>query len=121
MASRLREIVVDCTEPALIAEFWGRVLGWQVQQEESYYWMIPPDADGATALALVFVPVPERKSVKNRVHIDVSPVGCDQGEELERLLSLGAVRADVGQGEQTWIVLADPEGNEFCLLRGRLD
>lgn len=97
------------------------MLGWEVQQEESFYWMTAPDAEEATGLALVFAPVPERKSGKTRLHIDVSPVGCDQDEELERLLSLGAVHADVGQGEQTWIVLADPEGNEFCLLRGRLD
>ena len=72
-------------------------------------------------LALVFVPVPEGKTTKNRVHIDVSPTGLDQSDELARLLALGAVQVDVNQGEQSWIVLADPEGNEFCLLRGRLD
>lgn len=121
MASRLREIAIDCHDAAAVATFWGRVLGWEVQQEEPIFWMTAPDAEEATGLALVFVPVPEQKTVKNRVHIDVSPVGCDQEEELERLLSLGAVRADVGQGDQPWIVLADPEGNEFCLLRTRLD
>jgi Glyoxalase-like domain len=51
----------------------------------------------------------------------VGPVGVDQDEELERLLDLGAVKVDIGQGEQSWIVLADPEGNEFCLLAGRVD
>jgi hypothetical protein len=65
--------------------------------------------------------VPEPKSVKNRIHIDLNPTGCEQPEELERLLALGAKRIDIGQGEQTWVVLADPEGNEFCLLRTRLD
>lgn len=83
--------------------------------------MTAPGADETTGLALVFVPVPEPKVVKNRLHIDVSPVGCEQEEELDRLVSLGAVRADVSQGEQPWVVLADPEGNEFCLLQRRLD
>ena len=59
--------------------------------------------------------------MKDRLHIDLSPHGCDQATELERLLALGAKRIDIGQGEQTWVVLADPEGNEFCLLRGRFD
>jgi hypothetical protein len=59
--------------------------------------------------------------VKNRLHLDLRPIGCDQRDELERLLECGARRADVGQGDETWIVLADPEGNEFCLLRGRGD
>ncbi|HVC13549.1 MAG TPA: VOC family protein [Acidimicrobiales bacterium] len=121
MASLLREICIDCSDPAAVADFWGRVLGWEVRREDPTYWMAAPGADEATGLALVFCPVPERKTVKNRLHIDVSPVGCDQEEELARLLGLGAVRADVGQGEQTWIVLTDPEGNEFCLLRSRID
>jgi glyoxalase superfamily protein len=67
------------------------------------------------------VPVPEAKTVKNRVHIDVNPTGVDQAEELERLLSLGATRVDIGQGDVPWVVLADPEGNEFCLLARRID
>ena len=65
---------------------------------------------------LLFQDVPEGKTVKNRLHIDVNPVGCDQDEELERLLDLGATHTDIGQGEQSWVVLADPEGNEFCIL-----
>jgi hypothetical protein len=66
--------------------------------------------------------VPEPKTIKNRVHIDVNPVGGDQAQELQRLLGLGARQVDVGQGEdKTWVVLADPEGNEFCLLRRRVD
>ncbi|HSS09235.1 MAG TPA: VOC family protein, partial [Acidimicrobiales bacterium] len=70
---------------------------------------------------LVFVPVPDAKTVKNRLHIDLNPVGADQETELERLMALGARPVDIGQGEQSWVVLADPEGNEFCLLRRRLD
>ena len=72
------------------------------------------------APALLFLRVPERKVVKNRLHIDVNPVNCDQQQEVERILALGARHVDVGQGEQTWVVLADPEGNEFCVLRDRL-
>jgi len=66
---------------------------------------------------IVFVPVPERKSVKNRVHIDVNPIDRTQAEEVERLEALGARRVDVGQGDVGWVVMADPEGNEFCVLR----
>jgi hypothetical protein len=65
--------------------------------------------------------VAEAKTVKNRVHIDVNPSGCDQAEELERLLGLGARPVDVGQGDVPWVVLADPEDNEFCLLGRRVD
>jgi hypothetical protein len=70
----------------------------------------------------VFVPVPEAKTVKNRIHVDVNPLNCEPAEELERLLALGATKVDVGQGEDVpWVVLADPEGNEFCLLGRRID
>jgi hypothetical protein len=69
------------------------------------------------APTLVFIKVPESKAVKNRLHIDVSPIDRGQDEEVERLLALGARRVDIGQGEQSWVVLADPEDNEFCVLR----
>ncbi len=69
---------------------------------------------------MTFVPVPGTKAIKNRLHIDVNPVGCDQAQEVARLIGLGARRVDVGQGEQSWVVLADPEGNEFCVLRTHL-
>ena len=59
--------------------------------------------------------------MKNRIHLDVSPVGCDRDEEVARLEGLGAKRVDVGQGDQPWVVLADPEGNEFCVLGRRAD
>ena len=67
--------------------------------------------------ALKICRLAEAKGVKNRLHIDVNPVGCDRDEEVERLIGLGARRTDIGQGEQTWVVMADPEGNEFCILR----
>jgi hypothetical protein len=68
---------------------------------------------------LTFARVPEGKVVKNRLHIDVNPTDREQDEEVRRLLDLGARRVDIGQGEQSWIVLADPEGNEFCVLASR--
>ena len=68
--------------------------------------------------SLLFARVPEAKSVKNRLHIDVSPVGSTRDEEVERVMAFGATRVDVGQGDVSWVVLADPEGNEFCVLRG---
>ena len=111
MSSRFTELVIDCADPARVADFWCQVLGWRVIERGPL-----------GGLTLVFVPVPEPKTVKNRVHIDVNPVGSDQAEELDRLLALGAQHVDVGQGQdQTWVVLADPEGNEFCLLRRRVD
>jgi len=71
--------------------------------------------------SIVFVPVSETETVKNRVHLDVSPVGCDRAEEVARLEALGATRLGIGQGERGWVVLADPEGNEFCVLGRRVD
>jgi hypothetical protein len=96
------------------------VLGWPVVDADGFFWLSATGEPTSPPL-LVFVPVPEAKTVKNRVHLDVNPSGCDQAEELERLLALGARRVDVGQGDQPWVVLADPEGNEFCLLARRVD
>jgi len=127
MGSRLTEIVVDCHDPAALAAFWAAALGYHVvrseegQVEISPWEREPPDlaervrrAPGAPAL--VFVTVPEAKTVKNRLHLDVRPVDSSHQAEVERLLALGARRADIGQGEVPWVVLADPEGNEFCVL-----
>ena len=122
MAARLTEIVVDAHDPARLARFWGAVLGWPVTNEERGFSWISATGDYTAHPMVVFVPVPEGKTVKNRVHLDVNPAGADQAEELERLLALGATRADVGQSADVpWVVLADIEGNEFCLLGRRLD
>jgi hypothetical protein len=120
MGAVLREVVVDCHDPRRVAQFWGQVLGWEVQAHGDALWMSESGAPFPD-LVLVFVQVPEAKSVKNRMHLDVSPVGCDRDAEVERLLGLGARRVDVGQGDQGWVVLADPEGNEFCVLGRRAD
>jgi len=127
MGSRLTEIVVDCRDPVAQAAFWAAVLGYHVVrsahgQVEIAAWPREP-ADLAEQVrqapvvpALVFVTVPEGKAVKNRLHLDVRPADGSIEAEVARLVALGARRADVGQGSQPWAVLADPEGNEFCVL-----
>jgi hypothetical protein len=119
MAAVLTEIIVDCNDPLRVAEFWGQVLGWQVQEHDGVLWM-SESADWRD-LCLVFVQVPDRKSAKNRIHLDVSPAGCGRDDEVARLVALGAQPVDVGQGDAPWVVLADPEGNEFCVLGRRAD
>jgi catechol 2,3-dioxygenase-like lactoylglutathione lyase family enzyme len=114
----LTEVVVDAADPERLARFWAEVLGWR--PTGAYQGVVEiADTDGRRP-TLVFVPVPEPKAGKNRLHLDLYPTGCNQSEELSRLLALGAVEVDVRQGDQTWVVLADPEGNEFCLLRTRV-
>ncbi len=122
MACRLSEIVIDCRDPEALARFWCEVLGYQELSREDGAIEIGPEAGfGGPAPTLVFAPVADPTPGRLRVHIDVSPTDRDQDAELQRLLALGAVPADVGQtGEESWHVLADPEGNEFCLLRTRL-
>ena len=122
MGSVFRELVIDCEDPERIAGFWSEVLGWPLTKEEQgFCWLSSTGDFMSPEPLLIFVPVPEAKTVKNRLHIDVNPTGSDQPEELERLLALGARPVDVGQGEVPWVVLADPEGNEFCLLKRRVD
>jgi len=119
VGSVLDEIVIDCADPQRVAGFWAAALGWEAQREGDYWWMNASGDPADGSLMLVFVPVPEPKTVKNRVHIDVAPQGCTQGEEVDRLLGLGASHVDIGQKDVSWVVLADVEGNEFCVLRGR--
>lgn len=124
MTSRFTELNIDAHDPRTVADFWCEVLGYRVIDEKDEYveiasWEIDADAIRARVMppTLVFVPVPEGKAVKNRLHIDVSPIDRSQEDEVERLIALGARRVDIGQGDVTWVVLADPEGNEFCVLR----
>lgn len=116
MSLTFSELVIDSHDPVRVGEFWRQVLGWQVTasgDDGEVELKGPGDAP-----TLLFVPVPESKAVKNRLHIDVSPVGTSRDDEVDRLVALGATRVDVGQGDASWVVLADPEGNEFCVLRG---
>jgi predicted enzyme related to lactoylglutathione lyase len=116
MAARFSELIVDANDVERLAGFWEAVLGWE-RRPTSDPGDVELGAPDGSLPTIVFTPVPETKQVKDRIHIDVSPVGTDQETELERLLALGATRVDIGQGDVSWIVLADPEGNEFCLLR----
>src|SRR5829696_7225661 len=110
------QVVVDAHDPVALGRWWAEALGWVVAGDAADEFEIRPTPDGVPGL--LFVPVPEEKAGKNRLHLDFRPV--DQTAEVERLLSLGARRADVGQRDASWVVLADPEGNEFCILSGRV-
>jgi predicted enzyme related to lactoylglutathione lyase len=116
VASRWYTVVVDAANPALMARFWAAVLDYQIVFEQPDEVVIAMDRE--TYPGIIFVPVPEPKSVKNRLHIDLNP--DNQDAEVARLLALGAKRIDVGQSDEvTWVVMADPEGNEFCVLTAR--
>src|SRR3712207_4139634 len=124
MACRFSELVVDSRDPEALAAFWAAVLDYSVlgREEDGSVEIGPPEGFGGRAPTLLFGSVADPAPGKVRLHIDVNPTDRDQDAELERLLGLGATPADVGQTpEMNWHVLADPEGNEFCLLRRRLD
>ena len=115
MTSRIATITVDATQPEVVADFWCQVLGWRVIERDDELVSIGPDDESWPGMDIIAVP--EGKVVKNRLHLDLRADGTTQQQELERLLALGARRADVGQGpDVSWVVLSDPEGNEFCLL-----
>jgi catechol 2,3-dioxygenase-like lactoylglutathione lyase family enzyme len=128
MPVRWYTVVVDCRDPAAQARWWGEVLDWPVVYEDEEEVVIAPRHaldDERTpweqrATGLCFVSAPEDKTVKNRLHMDVAPPkDVAQEDEVARLVELGASHVDIGQGERSWVVLADPEGNEFCVLSPR--
>lgn len=119
MSSRFGELVVDCRDHVVVAEFWRAVLDYRVAEKNEDENWIALEGEPGSGPVLVFQNVPEEKVVKNRLHIDVNPRDRDQDAEVERLVALGARRIDIGQGETPWVVMADPEGNEFCVLRTR--
>ena len=125
MVSRVSHTTFDCRDAYALSEFWKRVLGYgdvpgdpnEPGHEEC---MIVGGADDQT---LLFVEVPEGKQVKNRVHLDLEPTDRARDAEIERVIALGAsplhdLRKEDGSG---WLVLTDPEGNEFCILRSRAE
>jgi predicted enzyme related to lactoylglutathione lyase len=120
MANRITAWCIDCEDPDGLAEFWTAVLGWVVTERDDEGVAIKPAADAGWGIDLLRVPDGPKRT-KNRIHLDVNATDRDQAAELERLLALGARPVDVGQGDVSWHVLADPEGNEFCLLRGRVE
>ena len=125
MTSRFSEVVVDSHDPLRLARFWSEVLGYTIIDETPEVVEIAGTEQTAEALragvvppTIIFIAVRDEKMVKNRVHIDLRPVDRTTAEEVERIIALGARRADIGQpADATWVVLADPEGNEFCVLR----
>jgi hypothetical protein len=127
MTSKFTELAIDCADPSGLARFWCSVLGYEVQGEDDGTVtigspMVPEGKNhrGPVPPVLTFARVPEGKTVKNRLHLDVNPTDREQDEEVRRLLGLGARHADVGQGpDVSWVVMTDPEGNEFCVLAGR--
>ena len=131
MALRWYSTVVDCRDVAAQARWWAEALGWKaVFESDEEVVLVPAHATEellrSTAWeqvppGLVFVPVPEGKTVKNRLHIDLAPhTSDDRNAEIARLVAMGATRVELGQGaDVSWDVLADPEGNEFCVLSSR--
>jgi len=121
MSLRIQSLSIDSVDPARTATFWEAALGWRLTYEDADEVVLEPpsgSADEGVSPDLLFLRVPESKSVKNRLHLDLRP--DDQAAEVARLTALGAVRVSVGQdGSESWIVLADPEGNEFCVLAAR--
>lgn len=118
MNIRVQCVVIDCHDPPVLAGFWADVLGWRVTLAQEHEACIePPEGSPENDVSpdYLFVKVPDEKVIKNRLHLDLRPQ--DQMEEVRRLERLGARRVDIGQApDVSWIVLADPEGNEFCVL-----
>jgi predicted enzyme related to lactoylglutathione lyase len=118
---RLYSVLIDSTDPKALGRWWAQALAWQVtfEDDDEVDVAVGVDADGKEIEPiLTFLPSTEKKTAKNRLHIDLAP--DDRDAEVDRLLALGATRADIGQGDDvSWVVLADPEGNEFCVLSAR--
>ena len=109
------QVVIDARDPVALGRWWADVLGWVVVDDSVDEFEIRPSRDQLPGL--LFVSVAEPKLAKNRLHLDFRPE--DQQAEVDRLLDAGARRVDIGQGSASWVVLADPEDNEFCVLSAR--
>ena len=124
MAIKFEGVTVDALDPHGLAEFWAAVLGWKIagELEEIEVWIQPDSSDSVSTgfPEILFLINADAKRVKNRLHLDLRP--DNQAEEVARLEKLGAKRIDIGQNQNercTWIVMADPEGNEFCVLNDK--
>ena len=109
------QIVVDALDPVALGRWWAEALDWVVVNDDPEEFEIRPAPERLPGI--LFEHVTEPKATKNRVHIDLRP--DDQAAEVERFLALGATKVDIGQGDVSWVVMADPEGNELCILRSR--
>ena len=109
------QVIIDSSDPEALGRWWASALGWVIVNDDPDEFEIRPAENQLPGL--LFADVPEAKTVKNRLHLDFRPL--DQEAEVARLVALGATHADVGQGDESWVVLADPEGNEFCVLAAR--
>lgn len=116
MTLTINSLTVDSHEPRVVASFWATALGWPILFESDDEVLIAPFEDRHPGVfPVLFLRNPDEKRVKNRWHFDLAP--DDQAAEVARLEGLGARRADIGQGDVEWVVMADVEGNEFCVLR----
>jgi hypothetical protein len=123
MACRITELALDSPDPHRLARFWCEVLGYvELSSEDDIVEIGPPGTGSGGQPTIVFGRTTDPKRDKLRLHMDVNATDRDQEAELRRLLDLGAKPVDIGQrGDESWHVLADPDGNEFCLLRRRVD
>jgi len=122
VSSAIINITFDCADPRALARFWGQVTGWPVTEEPAPGYeesAVGQPAEGRPRL--YFVKVPEGKTIKNRLHLDVMPDDRTQDEEIARLTGLGARVVSDRRPELGWVLLADPEGNEFCVEISRAE
>ncbi len=114
MGLRIDWVTIDCADPAGLGRFWADALDYERVGDEDPEEILLVPKDGSKRRILL-IKVPDAKVTKNRLHLDLRP--DDQHAEVRRLEGLGATRVDIGQGDVSWVVMADPEGNEFCVLR----
>lgn len=116
MSLRIECLTIDCDDLELVTSFWQEALGYERVYEDGYEVALGVPGGAADTVDVLLLRVPDRKKVKNRLHLDLRP--DDQDAEVTRLEALGARRIDIGQvGDESWVVMADPEGNEFCVLQ----
>lgn len=115
----VQSVTVDCHSPAVLADFWAEMLDWQITYQSDVEVVIEPkNRELVVSPDILFIKVPDEKLVKNRLHFDLRP--DNQAVEVARAEALGAERIEIGQSADpgtNWVVMADPEGNEFCILR----